>query len=281
MKRQRRNRAAARVRPPGSSTNAADEMQALSRAFAAGSHDRAADSPLKRYRSILIWCGVGLLVIAGASVTAYLFLRSAEARDAYTNGQRLAAAGKYREAIVYFDRATSLDANLADAYYARASIYSKRGEFRNAIEDLTKLIALKPGYGKAYALRGAAYRSLSNYPNAITDLARAIQLQPAADNYFERASVYHAAGRNQKALADVDHAIALKPTVSFLYMARSNIRLALGDSAGYAADRKTAKELETPQEDRTQEAEAGRAESLTLSKNGPIGPNTNLRPTAK
>lgn len=278
MDRERRHRAEARPQPPGAGRNAADEMQALAKVFAAGNAARPSKTPWVSRRSILVLFGVALIVIAVAGAAVYFPLRRAQARDAYDHGQRLMTVGKYREAIVYFDRATGLNSNFADAAYARAlaytalgqdpkvlpdlnrvvdlrpdfaeayfhraAIYNRRGEFERAIKDLAKVIALKPEYGPAYALRGAVYRSLGDYQQAISDYTRAIQAQPAVDNYFDRASVYAKIGENRKALIDLNDAIALKPTVYFLYLSRANIRSALGDRAGYAADRRKAKELE-------------------------------------
>lgn len=284
MDERRRNREAARLRglfrdtaPPGAGINAAKEMDALAQAFSTGRAGQEPEPLIRRYRTILIWCCAGLLLIAASSIAAYFALRPAEAQNAYDAGQRLSTAGRYREAIVYFDRATGLDPKFVDAYYARAlafaalgqeseelldlnrvlkahpdsadalfrraTIYERRGDSQKAIQDLDRVIALRPEDGPSYAARGAACKSLRNYHRAIADYTRAIQYQPTVNSYLERASAYQAVGENRKALDDMDRAIELKPTTYFLYRMRANIRMALGDASGSASDRQTAKEL--------------------------------------
>ncbi len=197
---------------PGAPHKAADEMQALARVFASASPAEEPKTPLERYGPILIWCCAGLLVIAIASFIAYLSLRPAKAREAYTHGERLANAGKYREAIAYFDQAVALDSNFTDAYYARASAYSALGEDSEVVQDLNQVLKMRPNFIEAY---------------------------------FRRGSLYNKLGEFQRAIEDLDKAIALKPDYAAAYELRSVAYRHLGDYPGSEADSRKAKELQS------------------------------------
>ncbi|MEO7143604.1 MAG: tetratricopeptide repeat protein [Bryobacteraceae bacterium] len=278
MDESKENRGAAGA--PENSHKAADEMQALANVFSSGrpGGDRT-ESSMQRLRPIAIWSGAGLLVVVIGCFIVYMSSRPGKAREAYAGGERLVTQGKYKEAVALFDEAVAFDSGYAGAYYARAAaygalgedsnvvrdlntvlrlrpdfvdayfrrgaIYNKRGEYRRAAGDFTKVISARPDYGNAYAQRAAVYMSLKDYPHAIADYEKAIQYDPNVDNFYQRATSYEALGEYQKALSDFNSVITLEPDVYFMYLARSNVRKALGDTAGYQADREKASELQT------------------------------------
>lgn len=98
--------------------------------------------------------------------------------ELFTKGRDLAASGKCREAIPYFDQA----------------------------------IAANPRYWKAYSDRGRCLAGLGQLDRGLQDLDRAIELAPHdMGPYFNRAGLKADAGDGDGALADLDHSIRLDP----------------------------------------------------------------------
>ncbi len=96
--------------------------------------------------------------------------------DAFTKGRDLAASGKCREAIPYFDQA----------------------------------IAANARYSKAYSDRGRCLASLGQRDRGLQDLDKAVQLAPNdMSPYFNRAGLRADAGDGDGALADLDQSIRI------------------------------------------------------------------------
>ena len=78
-------------------------------------------------------------------------------------------------AIEDYDRAVTLNADLHDAYYNRATAYSYTGELELAIEDYTKVVDLDADDANAYYSRGIVRLQLQNWQEAKADLTAAMQ----------------------------------------------------------------------------------------------------------
>jgi tetratricopeptide (TPR) repeat protein/predicted aspartyl protease len=102
-----------------------------------------------------------------------------------------------------------------------------------------------------YARRGSASASRHDYQHALTDLTRAIDLAPTeADYLYERGMAYWSNQQGDKALADFDAAIKLKPNHVNSLVARATLHARRNDPAQVivpdldAADRAAPKESE-------------------------------------
>ena len=83
----------------------------------------------------------------------------------------------------------------------------------------------------AYANRGWAYNDKGDYDRAIADFDRAIQLKPDyAEAYANRGWAYNNKGDYDRAIADFDRAIQLKPDYALAY---ANRGLAYNDKGDY------------------------------------------------
>lgn len=115
--------------------------------------------------------------------------------ELFTKGRDLAASGKCREAIPYFDQA----------------------------------IAANPRYWKAYSDRGRCLASLGQRDRGLADLGRAVEPAPhEMSPYFNRAGLKADAGDGDGALADLDQSVRLDP----MNPASRGARAGLFDSAG-------------------------------------------------
>jgi tetratricopeptide (TPR) repeat protein/predicted aspartyl protease len=89
----------------------------------------------------------------------------------------------------------------------------------------------------ALARRGAAAIAAANYPLALADLNRACELAPTvADYFFARARLHLTLRQTAAALADFDQALRLQPELAEARMRRARLRSAAGDRPGAQAD---------------------------------------------
>ena len=238
----------------------------------------AEDFARGKRRKVLVWMGLGLLIVF---LGAWAYFRSNDAqtaRKALSDGEQLLKTTRYLEAVQSFNRVLSLDKNLPRAYLLRGRAKAALGQSQPAIQDFTKVLQLQPGnvealmdramarFGSsdyagavadcgdairfdpklayAYTLRGMAFRETGSYPKALEDFNHSVELSPGPDTYFQRASVYQLLGDHHKAIADLNQMIALFPSSPMGYLARAKSRAALGDLAGARSDREESGRLE-------------------------------------
>lgn len=238
----------------------------------------AADVLRRRRRR---WTVVVALLLIAVATAAFLYKRSTDplrAQESYDAGVRLLKIARYPQAILNFDRVTSLQPNFAEAYLMRgraliADNQSERGsrdlskyiqlrprdpvglldrgaaymemhDYQSAIADADSAIEVDPNLAAGYMLRGTAVRAMGNPRGALKDLDRAVQLAPVEINYFERASTYQILGEHQLAIADLNELIAFRPDFAPGFFARAKSRTALGDFKGAREDREAGRILD-------------------------------------
>jgi tetratricopeptide (TPR) repeat protein/predicted aspartyl protease len=95
-----------------------------------------------------------------------------------------------------------------------------------------------------FTRRGMALAARHDYAHAIEALNRACELAPMESSYFaERGQIYGESGQPDKAVADLDQALLLKPDNLEALVARASLRHARDESAGAIADLNTAAEV--------------------------------------
>jgi tetratricopeptide (TPR) repeat protein len=145
-----------------------------------------------------------------ASGSFKIYAAPNDAITAYNAGNRSFHAGKYSEAIAYFDRAIRLYPEYAEAYNNRCAVYGELGKHDQAIADCTQALRIDPTHARAYSNRGIGYRKKGQNDQAIADYAKAIALHPNyAPAYVNRGNFYYDTGAHAKALADWHKAQAL------------------------------------------------------------------------
>ena len=91
---------------------------------------------------------------------------------------RHAAAGRYAEAIRYFNEALRLKSRDATAHYNLGFVYEKNREPQRAIECFRSAVALRPGFDMAWYGMGLAHATLGEHREAMDAFDRAARLQP-------------------------------------------------------------------------------------------------------
>ena len=83
---------------------------------------------------------------------------------------------EHDKAIEAYNKAISLNPNLAEAYNNRGAEYNGKGQHDRAIEDFNKAIALNPNDADAYNNRGISYTLIKDNGKACIDWKRACEL---------------------------------------------------------------------------------------------------------
>ncbi|MES2538275.1 MAG: tetratricopeptide repeat protein [Pseudomonadota bacterium] len=85
-------------------------------------------------------------------------------------------------------------------YHNRGLQMSYLGYFREALVDFDKALSLNPNHILSYNDRGATYLDLGDYPRALTDFNKTLELNPQFPRaYFGRALTYQALNRHDEA----------------------------------------------------------------------------------
>ncbi len=141
--------------------------------------------------------------------------------DFLRGGLDKVAKGDFNGAIALYNRAISLNPNLAEAYNNRGLARSKQQDFTGAIADYDRAISLNPNLAEAYNNRGLARSKQQDFTGAIADYDRAISLNPnLAEAYNNRGLARSGQKDFNGAIADYDRAISLNPNLAEAYANR-------------------------------------------------------------
>jgi tetratricopeptide (TPR) repeat protein len=136
--------------------------------------------------------------------------------------------GERDRAMADFNDAIRLDPKNTHAYNNRAILWREKGEVDNAIADFTKAIAIDPlphsdlagpGHVNLYANRGLAWKAKGDFDRALSDFDEALrQDSKDADARYFRSETLIAKSEYERAIADLDAVISLKPNASAYYL---------------------------------------------------------------
>jgi tetratricopeptide (TPR) repeat protein len=85
----------------------------------------------------------------------------------------------------------------------------KTGHYDVAITKYTEAIEKNPKNGNAYTDRALVYKEKKEYDKAIADFNEALRLKPEAFIYYDRGVIYREMGAEDKAIADFTKALKL------------------------------------------------------------------------
>ena len=169
------------------------------------------------------------------------------------------AKGDYHRAAIDFTEAFQLAPDLAEVNDCRllrnrAVAYRNQGLFDQAIADYNEAIRRCPRFAKAFRDRAMTYCEMGDYDRAIRDCAEALRLTPEGESPEYRqdyASVCRARGDarykkgdHNKALADYNEAIRVRPDWGIVLNQRGRSHGAMGDYEKAIADYSQSIELD-------------------------------------
>jgi len=149
------------------------------------------------------------------------------------------ARSEHEQAIACYDEALQLEPADLDFYYHRAATYLRMGEMDAAQQDFDKILMLEPGHSGARYGRGRVHVAAGRYEQAIADFTEVLKDRdedyrwPYFEDdspYIDRALAYHALGRNQEALSDLNALIEDSPEEHLPYYHRGLIYKELGQT---------------------------------------------------
>ncbi|TYI86883.1 hypothetical protein E1A91_D04G097400v1 [Gossypium mustelinum] len=112
----------------------------------------------------------------------------AQANDAKTEGNKLFGNGQYQEALLQYEIALQVTAEMPSATEIRSICHSNRavcllklGNYEETIKECNKALELNASYMKALVRRGEAHEKLEHFEEAIADMKKILELDPAND----------------------------------------------------------------------------------------------------
>jgi eukaryotic-like serine/threonine-protein kinase len=149
-------------------------------------------------------------------------LKPSGARDHYWRASALAAANRFREAIVELDRALQLNPRHYWSWLQKGCCHEQVGELTLAAGAFNACIALWPEFSWGYFNRGCVRNKLGLQTEALADFNRVLEQDRSfVAAYFDRGMVFLALQRYAEALADFDQAAALGKTDLSLQASRA------------------------------------------------------------
>ncbi|MBM3122440.1 MAG: tetratricopeptide repeat protein, partial [Chloroflexi bacterium] len=116
--------------------------------------------------------------------------------EAYQSGLEALAAGRYEEALGYFDQVAKLAPRLEDVQYLRGEALRLAGTPRQSFEAYDAAILLNRDFAPAYLGRGRAFMAIDDPTRGIADFEKAYKLDPQLEQAYLDLAQYHA-GRRQ------------------------------------------------------------------------------------
>jgi lipoprotein NlpI len=135
------------------------------------------------------------------TVDALSYLQSALSH--LKNGDRVSAVGDLNEAI-------KLNPHMAEAYFARGSIYAEDKDYDRALPDFDQALSLNPALTDALHQRALAHRGKLKYRHALKDFDAAIGMEPFNPRLLrDRGDAYLAIGDYDRAVDDYQAAMSI------------------------------------------------------------------------
>jgi Tfp pilus assembly protein PilF len=123
-------------------------------------------------------------------------------------------------AVKSYTKAISLDPNIAEAYFCRATIYFTEKKYEPAIKDYKMAEKLKPAYQENLNNLAFLYSEIGNMDESIRYYGKAIDVKPTEYLYQRRGTCFTFQKKYREALADYQHALEINPNSSESYFNR-------------------------------------------------------------
>ena len=131
-------------------------------------------------------------------------------------------------------------ASVPESLTMRAARRLQAGDVQGALADANLAIARDSHASGAHALRGSIRMTMGDREGALSDMSRAIELTPNVHGienvHTNRANLYWLLGKPKQAMADVEHALKLKPDFGLALHVRGRIKADQGDLDGALKD---------------------------------------------
>jgi tetratricopeptide (TPR) repeat protein len=142
-------------------------------------------------------------------VSAY----SADAIQAYQQGNTYLEAKNYSQAVLAYDYAITANPDYFEAWNAKADALNRAGNYTEALAASDQVITLKPDYVKGWINRGFILYNLGRYDDELKAYQTAVSIDPSSpDGWFNIGYSLAGMKRYDEAIAAFDKVQALDPT---------------------------------------------------------------------
>jgi tetratricopeptide (TPR) repeat protein len=129
----------------------------------------------------------------------------------YSQGVAQLSRDDYGRAVQFFERATELDANYAEAWYQAGFSYGLLGRHQDALKASKQAAKLRPEWAEAHVNIGASSYALGQYREAADAYRQAIRLEDSADAQYALGLTLGKLNRNDEEILAYRRAITMKP----------------------------------------------------------------------
>jgi tetratricopeptide (TPR) repeat protein len=127
-------------------------------------------------------------------------------------GLKQVSAGEYAQAIVSWDKALQINANLPEAWHNRGSALGRLGNYEAAVKSFQSALAIDPDNYQAWNDRAHALYQLENWSGAIESWSQAIKLMPGNHLFwYNRGCALEQLAKWSEAIASYEKALEIKP----------------------------------------------------------------------
>ncbi|MCL7021669.1 hypothetical protein MKW94_018825 [Papaver nudicaule] len=109
-----------------------------------------------------------------------------EASDAKTEGNKLFGSGQYADALLQYELALQVAANMpatieirSICHANRAACFSNLGRYEETVKECDRALELNPAYMKALIRRAEAREKLEHFEEAVIDMKKIVELDPS------------------------------------------------------------------------------------------------------
>lgn len=183
-----------------------------------------------------------------SDAVAWKDLAAAQYNSVVTPGQPFdkSKAAQLTDVIASATKATTLDSSLADGFLILADSLSLQEKYKEAIPSYSKYIALKPTEPYGYEGRGRVEYNTLDYKSAITDFEKFLKMKPGDPEItkllaFAKASAGGASASER--IANLTEAIKTDPNDPIAYTNRGVAYFEMGDFDRAVADFQKALDL--------------------------------------
>ncbi len=148
-----------------------------------------------------------------------------ENTDALNNlGGVLQAQGKLDEAVAYYKKAISIKPDSAEAHYNFGNALKEQGKLDKAVASYQKVVSIKPDFAEAYHNLGYALQEQGRMEEAVASYQKAISIKPdLAEAYNNIGLHYEKMNDLTKAEKYIAKALSISPDVANINYAQSVI----------------------------------------------------------
>jgi tetratricopeptide (TPR) repeat protein len=137
--------------------------------------------------------------------------KRSSAERMYSQGVAQLSRDDYGRALPYFERATEMDSNYAEAWYQAGFCYGILGRHNEALKASKQAAKLRPDWAEVQVNIGASSFALGQYKDAAEAYRQALRLEDNADTQYALGLTLNKLNRTDEEILAYKRAVILKP----------------------------------------------------------------------